>query len=529
MRRLFGILCLCAGLCSAAEVRIENASGDIYVEILTRGPVELQHSSDDRPIRNDDVVVQRDGETFSIVCRPTDDARINLHLRLPMRFQVGAKTVSGKISMKGFPSVFTAQTVNGELEIEAPWKATRVLMFAADQPKKLSLPKSIGFRKERDSELPGVNWIMQDKRDLDDVTYGRVRIRADKPKRVTLRDMPMPEDSPVKMTWQATDVLDKLLSDHRPEPKRKEPVESAASKPPENSLLPTQPTSDDAGGAVFSSEVRMVDLTAAVYDAQRRPLTGLTADDFKVVENAVEQEVAVVETEDTPFNLAILLDLSASTRRDRDQMKQIVKGFINIARPQDRVAVYGLANNWFLEISPLTSDRERLLTVVEDIPPLSGGSPIYDAIALAYGQELAARPDERNAMIVITDGLDNQFASKGLPSKVGHEDLAEAARRVDALIYPIFLGNAPEDQTSRSNEARAYKRLEKVAEAAGGKIFVADPDENFYDQVAAELRAVYTVAYYPKNQEFNGELRSVDVQVKRPGAIVRSRDGYFAR
>jgi Ca-activated chloride channel family protein len=47
--------------------------------------------------------------------------------------------------------------------------------------------------------------------------------------------------------------------------------------------------------------------------------------------------------------------------------------------------------------------------------------------------------------------------------------------------------------------------------------------------VAEELRAVYTVAYYPKNQNFDGKWRSVEVRVKRPGAKVRARPGYYAR
>lgn len=518
---IFGLWAITA---FGAEVRIENYSGDIHVEISSGGPVDLQNSVSSRPIREDDIEITRESGLITIVCRPTDDAKIDLHLRVPMRIQVAAKTTTGKISMRGFPSLLTAQTVTGELDLEAPWKATRFLMFASEQPKKLSLPNGVGFRKEKDSELPGVNWIIQDKRGLEDVTYGRVRVRADKPTRVTLRDMPIPSDSPVKMAWQAVDVLDDVLAGRRPQP----PAESV-SLPAENSLLPSNRPAETADQAMFSSDVRMVNLTAAVYDAERRPLTGLNADDFKVVENAVTQDVAVVEPEETPFNLVILLDLSASTRRNRDEMKAIVRRFIDVARPQDRIALYGLANNWFLALSELSTDRESLLAVVEDIPPLSGGSPIYDSIALAYGQELAALPNERNAMIVITDGLDNQFASTGLASKVGHEDLVNAAQRVDALIYPVFLGKPPEEQRSRSNEARAYERLDKIAAASGGKVFVADPEGDYFEQVAEELRAVYSVAYYPKNQDFEGELRSVDVQVNRPGAIVRSRDGYFAR
>ena len=53
--------------------------------------------------------------------------------------------------------------------------------------------------------------------------------------------------------------------------------------------------------------------------------------------------------------------------------------------------------------------------------------------------------------------------------------------------------------------------------------------EPVYAQVAEELRAVYTVAYYPKNQNFDGKWRRVEVRVKRPGAKIRARAGYYAR
>ncbi|MCY4586059.1 MAG: hypothetical protein OXB98_08495 [Bryobacterales bacterium] len=48
-------------------------------------------------------------------------------------------------------------------------------------------------------------------------------------------------------------------------------------------------------------------------------------------------------------------------------------------------------------------------------------------------------------------------------------------------------------------------------------------------KVPRELRSVYTLAYYPKNQEFDGAWRPVQVRVNRPGLTVRTRKGYVAR
>ena len=50
-----------------------------------------------------------------------------------------------------------------------------------------------------------------------------------------------------------------------------------------------------------------------------------------------------------------------------------------------------------------------------------------------------------------------------------------------------------------------------------------------YGQVADELRSVYSVAFYPDNQNFDGEFRDVDILVDRVGATVRAREGYYAR
>ena len=50
-----------------------------------------------------------------------------------------------------------------------------------------------------------------------------------------------------------------------------------------------------------------------------------------------------------------------------------------------------------------------------------------------------------------------------------------------------------------------------------------------YPQVAEELRSVYSLSYSPQNQDFNGAWRKITVRVKKPGAKVRTRQGYYAR
>ena len=74
-------------------------------------------------------------------------------------------------------------------------------------------------------------------------------------------------------------------------------------------------------------------------------------------------------------------------------------------------------------------------------------------------------------------------------------------------------------------------RFKETAAEAGGRVFSAASLREFdavYEEIATELRAVYSVSYYPKNQNFDGEFRQVDVAVSREGATARTRPGYAA-
>jgi len=78
----------------------------------------------------------------------------------------------------------------------------------------------------------------------------------------------------------------------------------------------------------------------------------------------------------------------------------------------------------------------------------------------------------------------------------------------------------------------ARRRMQQLADTSGGRLFTAGPTfsmEPVYPLVAEELRHVYTVAYYPRNQDFDGRWRRVLVRVKRPGVTFRTREGYYAR
>jgi len=286
-----------------------------------------------------------------------------------------------------------------------------------------------------------------------------------------------------------------------------------------------KPSASPEGLPTFVSDVRMVTLSVSVYDRNGRPATGVKPDQFQVYEDGVQQRVSSAGSEETPFNLVLLLDLSGSTLRDRAAMREAARGFVGIARPQDRVAVCALASDEFRVISPLASDRETLLRLIDGIPDLAGSTPLYAAMALAWDQELSGRPQERNALVVISDGIDDSLEQR--PAAVSFSLLRRAAAVMPALIYPILL-----DSRHMLYGERAMRQMRQLAEASGGRLFSTRSAKDLapvYAEVADELRSVCTLAYYPKNQDFNGRWRRIQVRASTPGLRLRTRAGYYAR
>ena len=181
-------------------------------------------------------------------------------------------------------------------------------------------------------------------------------------------------------------------------------------------------------------------------------------------------------------------------------------------------------------VSPLTDDKEALLARIEELPRISGASPVYDAMTLAYADALHAHAGERNALIVVSDGIDNRISDQELPSSVKLKQLVKAAEHLEALVYPIFLRSG--ERFGRKWSQKGREAMEEIAAATGGRVFPAESVEDLapvFPQVDAELRSVYSVAYYPDNQNFDGEWRKVKVEIARPDVVVRSRQGYYAR
>jgi Ca-activated chloride channel family protein len=539
-------VCLACSLAWAQTVRVENPAGRTTVQtVMGSQEAEFNVSLKSRARLPDDVKYTETPGMLLVQCQPGDGALIDLDITLPHTATLEVATKTGKIEINGLIRSVDLVSDTGDIKLAAPWELMRLRVVSEQKPAGFTIPKLPGMRFV--SQTLGGFWITFDRTadltpdiprirrtpgipsGLDGVTlaagprlctYGEIRVKAGSPNRVDVLDLPLPDDSWVKPTGLAASILETF-----PGMRPKEDGGKAAAGL--NQLEGEIPAARD-GTIVFASQVRLVTLSVPVYDRQGHPIPGLKPADFEVLENGVPQKVALAASEELPFNLVLLLDLSASTVQDREAMKEAARGFIGITRPQDQVAVYALAEGLFQVVSPLTRDRKRVIELLEALPGTANRTPLYNTIVLSYAQEALHLAPDRSALVVISDGQDNVSEGSAGPygPVVAFEKLRRAVEAMPVLIYPILV---PE-RFANASPSRS-PRMQVLADASGGRVFRVNSAQDLapvYGKVAEELRSVYSIGYYPQNQNFNGKYRRIQVKVKRPGLTLRTRPGYYA-
>ena len=521
---LFALLIVSASAI-AQPIEIVNRHGAVSVEVVSDNRMQVWRSGA-TPDSSEGISISRSPARLLVEALPPDGDSPDIELHVPLGISFSVATEDGDIGLTGMVRNVRVESLRGSLAIHAPLEMTVLNLESTERPRAVSVPDGMNLPFVPVSIHPRLRvWRLSRNLRSRDLRFGSINGQLYSPASVTVRDWHIPRDWPLKPHTLSRGAVDRLLA--RAE-RRRDPSGAEPARPP--SAAPEQGELDASNGsAVFRSEVRMVNMSVAVSDSGGRPLTGLVKDNFRVEEDGQPQDIRVADPEESPFNMAILLDLSGSTAIDLEHMRQATMRLIHTAGPNDRVSIYAMSGSMFFRLTSLTSDRESLLETCKRLPYPSGGSPLWDTIALVYDDELANHAGERNALVVISDGIDNRISGQSVPSTLRANRLIQAASEMDARIYPIFLLSG--ERFGRNWSAKARGRMESLARKTGGRLFtarsVADI-EPVLPEFAREMRSVYEIAYYPENQEFDGSWRRVRIRVDLPGAEVRARPGYFA-
>jgi VWFA-related protein len=286
---------------------------------------------------------------------------------------------------------------------------------------------------------------------------------------------------------------------------------------------------------VVSVNTNLVSLNVGVFSNRLRTnVSMLEQKDFVVTEDGRPETISFFGTTDVPFDLVLLLDLSASTSGKRDLIRKSTRRFIEAARPADRLAIVTFSNDAQV-VSPLTEDRKQLLLSIDKIEG-TGNSAIWESLNFTLDKVIGPKtPGRRRAVVIMTDGIDNSLGGYA-DSRISFADLLEAVRRNDALIIPICLDTKGSGSRFIGVGNRvlenARKTLELLADESGGLFYQArkiEDLEGVYVQVIEDLGKVYSLGYTPTNQKRDGSWRTVKIEIpNQPDLKARTRPGYYA-
>lgn len=339
-------------------------------------------------------------------------------------------------------------------------------------------------------------------------------------------------------------------------------------------------------GDVIRTDTQLVSVPAVVTDSTGHPLAGLKPENFRLIEDGQPQTIANFGTTETPFEIALLLDTSGSTRDDVALIRAAANSFIEALRPGDRVGIIAFntarsGNDSMATVdvlSTLTSDRGELRNAIENLGS-SSGTPYYDALQKVVDSVFHDPPSNdvrgRRAVVALTDGVDSASNSDFGAAKlklsqagvacyfvqINTEDFVEdrlmkdcqddgqlslsqkQIERYRRLITPppkaedfnSFCTMGPFERMSISRELYniARREMNDLARVSGGRSFqaatLADARAAFA-RVAADIGTLYSIGYYPTNKARDGKFRSIKVELKgvQAKAQIRARDGYYA-
>lgn len=301
---------------------------------------------------------------------------------------------------------------------------------------------------------------------------------------------------------------------------------------------------------VIRVDTDVTNLPFTAVDKQRRFVTTLRAEDVRVLEDGVPQQVFTFQREtDRPLAIAFLIDVSRSQEFTLPDEKAAARAFIEnvFQSSRDLVSIIPFTGLAYLE-QELTRDVLSVYRVLQRVevalpaylgagrpltgiptgpgllaPPEEGTTAIWDAVTLTSSNVLAKAPGlRRRAIILLTDGHDTT-------SRLLKSDAVNGTLAAEAVVYVIGIGDR--------NEGVDRGALRDLAQRTGGRAFFPDKKLDLtaaFSEIEKELRTQYLIAYSSTNKRRDGAYRKITIEITNPELRkekleLRHRPGYFAK
>ena len=294
-------------------------------------------------------------------------------------------------------------------------------------------------------------------------------------------------------------------------------------------------------------EVPLVTVDVIAVDDHGNFITGLQKQNFRVLEDGVEQPVQSFEPSEAPLTMVMLLESSPISYYLAYQTLETAYGFLSRLKPNDWVALvsYDMRPRILVDF---TQNHNDILQGMRQLTMPAGFSElnVYDALldTLERLEEVAGK----KSILLIGSGLDTF-------SRNTYDTALRKTRATDTTIFVIGMGQQLFEYydargalgpIARMDYLQAQNGLNTFARQSGGRAYFPRFEgelPSIYDEIAAMLRNQYSIGYSPKNRARDGKFRKIKVELIAPdGGPLRvvdqrgknvkykvyAREGYYA-
>ena len=302
--------------------------------------------------------------------------------------------------------------------------------------------------------------------------------------------------------------------------------------------------------------VNQVIVPVTVKDGSGRLVPDLRKDEFRILEDNVEQKIVYFSADAVPLSMVLLIDNDLN-RKNARQVGESLDSVVAGLSTSDEALVCRF-DQFFHQGHGFLNDQDKLLTElkrtrldeqpdagpagsVNDTPTINGHSATGDApkvpettlniqaqstkalddAVYSAAQLLKDRDPERKRrkiILLISDGVNNPKVNTNK-----YDSIMKDLLRYDIAVYGVGVGTAFFN--------RRFERLAKYAHDSGGDVYYGlkrQDMEELYSRVTEEARNQYTLAYNPTGTDRGAEYHSIEVRVKREGLTILTREGYYA-
>jgi len=334
-------------------------------------------------------------------------------------------------------------------------------------------------------------------------------------------------------------------------------VDAQQAQSPSAPIAPQQPAQKPPDRqAIIKVPVNEVVIPVTVKDGRGALVADLERNDFRVLEDNVEQRISYFRAEATPLSMIILLD-NDMKQRDGAQVTESIRAIVAGMSTSDEAFVCRF-DQQFHPGNGFTTDQDKLLVELKRSPldtstdapsqggpfigtpkingqqSTTGGPAVAGSTSILKGQVTKAlddavynaadllkdrgtNRDRRRIIFLISDGRNGtKYNTNSFDTTV------KQLLRYGVSVYSIAVGSAYFD--------RKFSRLVDYAHATGGGVFFSakrETMEELYSRVTEEARHQYVLAYMPVGVNRGEEYHSIEVRVKREGLNVIARQGYY--